>query len=672
MAMANRLSESTSPYLRQHQDNPVDWYEWGDEAFAAAQSRDVPILLSVGYSACHWCHVMAHESFEDAETAAQMNAQFVSVKVDREERPDVDRIYMDAVQTMTGRGGWPMTVFLTPDGRPFYAGTYFPKVDQHGHPAFARVLNGVSQAWAKDRVNVLGQADSLTEAISQTVPAGTEAPGAAAIDAALESMKPTFDWDFGGFGGAPKFPQAPNLEFLMRAGRNDEDIMRFLEMTLERMARGGIYDHVGGGFARYAVDQIWLVPHFEKMLYDNTLLARTYLRASQLFGSADLQRVAIETLEYLVRDLRHSDGGFYSAEDADSEGVEGKFYVWSRDELAALLGEDASDILGFYGVTDGGNFEGSNILTEERPWTDDVDRDRLAAVKATLLERRGQRVRPGLDDKVVTAWNGLAIRAFAEAGAVLGSQRYIDIAAECATFVLQHLRRSDGRLMRSWREGSTSVPGYSDDYAAMAVALYTLYQTTGDARWFSEAEQLVDGMIELFVDDESGGFFATATDTEPLITRPKNVMDNPTPSENSLAAEALMMRVALSGDPTARDLLYRIFAMASSYMEKYPSAVGYLLAIRHSSLVGPVEVAITGDGDDLFGVVWERFRPSVVLAREGPDSAIVPLLEGRIPGASATAYVCRDFLCDLPVHTSEELRRQLDVATDVWRKLGES
>ncbi|NNF64427.1 MAG: thioredoxin domain-containing protein [Acidimicrobiia bacterium] len=671
--MANRLSQSTSPYLRQHQDNPVDWYEWGDEAFAAARLRDVPILLSVGYSACHWCHVMAHESFEDDEVAAQMNAQFVNVKVDREERPDVDRIYMDAVQAMTGRGGWPMTVFLTPDGRPFYAGTYFPKNDMHGHPAFQRVLAGVSQAWAKDRENVLEQADSLTEAISRTVQPGTEAPSFESLRSALESMAASFDWEYGGFGGAPKFPQAPNLEFLLRAASAGSEAHKFVELTLERMARGGIYDHVGGGFARYAVDRIWLVPHFEKMLYDNALLARTYLRASQVFGSDDLRRISIETMNYLVRDLRHPDGGFFSAEDADSEGVEGKFYVWSRDEVEDVLGEEAADVVSFYGVSDEGNFEGANILNEVHPWEKPVDRDALSAHQAALLERRAQRIRPSLDDKVVTAWNGLAIRAFAEAGAVLDSQRHLDVAVECAEFVLSNLRRADGRLMRSWREGTTSVPGFCDDYAAMAVALYTLYQATGTTRWFVEAERLMDEMIALFADSDEGGFFATATDTEALITRPKNVMDNPTPSENSLAAEALFMRLALTGDQDSRNRLEAIFTMAARYVEQYPSAVGHLLAVRHASIVGPLEVAVTGDDQDaLADVVWERFRPHVVLARADEGSAVIPLLDGRTGSAASTAYVCRDFVCELPVHTAADLRNQLDASTDVGRSFVES
>ncbi|MBT8206776.1 MAG: thioredoxin domain-containing protein, partial [Acidimicrobiia bacterium] len=418
---------------------------------------------------------------------------------------------------------------------------------------------------------------------------------------------------------------------------------------------------------------IWLVPHFEKMLYDNALLARTYLRASQVFGSDDLKRVAIETMNYLVRDLRHPDGGFFSAEDADSEGVEGKFYVWSRDEVEDVLGEEAADVVSFYGVSDEGNFEGANILNEVNPWEKPVDRDALSAHQAALLERRAQRIRPSLDDKVVTAWNGLAIRAFAEAGAVLDSQRHLDVAVECAEFVLSNLRRADGRLMRSWREGTTSVPGFCDDYAAMAVALYTLYQATGTTRWFVEAERLMDEMIALFADSDEGGFFATATDTEALITRPKNVMDNPTPSENSLAAEALFMRLALTGDQDSRDRLEAIFTMAARYVEQYPSAVGHLLAVRHASIVGPLEVAVTGDDQDaLADVVWERFRPHVVLAQADEGSAVIPLFDGRTGSAASTAYVCRDFVCELPVHTAADLRNQLDASTDVGRSFVES
>ncbi len=673
--MPNRLARATSPYLLQHQDNPVDWYEWGDEANAAARARDVPILLSVGYSACHWCHVMAHESFEDPETAAFMNGHFVNVKVDREERPDIDRIYMDAVQATTGRGGWPMTVFLTPDGRPFFAGTYYPKVPSHGMPSFRDVLEGVTAAWTDRRDDLDGEADRISAAIRVTAPAVTELPDLEFLDRAVADLARTFDPEWGGFGGAPKFPQPSTLELLMRyaalfperAGAGDA--LAMIETTLERMARGGIYDQIGGGFARYSVDRFWLIPHFEKMLYDNALLARTYLRVAQLTGREDFTRIAIETLDYLVEDMADPIGGLHSAEDADTQGIEGGYSVWTWDELGDVLGSDRELAAQIYGASPPGNYEGANVLhlpgtaagTEPPSGLSDGD---LAAAKTRidrlLLERRETRVKPGRDDKIVTAWNGLALRTLAEAGAVLDVAAYRDAAVRIATF-LTEVADTDGTLHRSWRRGRLGGAGFSDDYAATALGLYTLYETTGDQRWFDRAEDITRRMIELFADG-ADGFFATVADSG-LIARPKNLFDSPTPSDNALAAEALLMHAALTGAGESMRLLEGAVRAASASAERHPAFAGYSLAVWATVLAGIKEVAIVGSepgAGSLSDVVWQQFRPEVALAVGDGSPTSVPLLEGRDRGNEARAYVCRDFVCALPVETPEALRVQLD------------
>ncbi len=673
--MPNRLANSTSPYLIQHSDNPVDWHEWGDEALSAAASKDLPIFLSVGYSACHWCHVMAHESFEDADTAAYMNENFISIKVDREERPDIDRIYMDAVQAMTGQGGWPMSVFLTPDGRPIMAGTYFPPNDHPQRPSFRRVMEAVTDAWESRREEVDHQAEKLTAVVQRLVPAAEEPPHHDAALAGVDSLIDNFDESFGGFGGAPKFPQAPNLEALLRvlaqdpAGPRSEVLRHVLTTTLDRMAAGGIYDHLGGGFARYAVDRIWLVPHFEKMLYDNALLARTYLRAWQLLGKDRYRKVAIETLDYLLRDMRDEGGGLHSAEDADSEGEEGKFYVWSAAEFMSLLRDDAGPMARLYGVTDGGNFEGSNILNIA------VDPQQVAAeaglsveewnalrtrADATLLAAREQRVRPGRDDKVITAWNGLALRAFAEAGIILGSDRYLDAAADIARFCLTRLTGPAGRLLRSVRNGQGTVPGFCEDYGALAVGLLTMYQATGDAEWFEAGQSITVDMVDLFSDGGAPGFFATGRDAEALIARPKNYMDNPTPSDNSLAAEALQMLHALTGAAGLRSHVDGILIAAGALIEQHPSAVGHLIGVL--AVDQPNEVAVVGAAAQrraLTNVVWETFRPGVVIAAGEPGKTSIPLLADRGAGDRGLAYVCHGFVCNLPVATPDELRAQL-------------
>ncbi len=672
--MSNRLANETSPYLLQHQNNPVDWYPWGEEAREQARLDDKPILLSVGYSACHWCHVMAHESFEDPDTARLMNDLFVNVKVDREERPDVDAIYMEAVQRLTGRGGWPMTVFLTPDGEPFYAGTYFPKDDRPGLPSFSRIMLAVTDAWQNRRADVQTQADRMVATISQKLPAAAELPDDAALIEAVAVLRSFFDHEHGGFGGAPKFPQEPVIEFLLRVANQPwaEGALDMARATLMKMARGGIFDHVGGGFARYAVDQTWLIPHFEKMLYTNAQLARLYLRAWQLTDEPRFRSVAVDTLEYMIRDLWQSGGGFAAAEDADSEGVEGKFYVWSEAEFGSIVGDDHAGLAGaYFGVTSQGNFEGANHLYEARSLEQvaaefGVTVDRVAgavgAARTKLREVRDRRVRPGLDDKVVTSWNGLAIRALAEAGGVLNDNRWLDYAAQTARFLLDHNRDDSGRLLRSWGKGRAGRPGFSEDYAALAVGLFTLYQATGDVEWYRQAMVLVEQLVDLFADPD-GGFFTTGSDAEPLVTRPKDQYDSPHPSANSMAAEALLMASLYTGDGELRSRAESTIRAGGRLIEGAPTGVGHLLAVLSSLLLPPREVAIVGpDADRLARVVWERFRPDVALAvdRSGDGTAGVPLLTDRRGNGGTRAFVCRDFMCELPVSDPEALRHQLD------------
>jgi uncharacterized protein YyaL (SSP411 family) len=653
----NRLAHATSPYLLQHKDNPVDWHEWGEEAFAEARARDVPVLLSVGYSACHWCHVMAHESFEDSETAEEMNRLYVNVKVDREERPDVDSIYMDAVQTMTGRGGWPMTVWLTPDGRPFYAGTYFPDTDRHGMPAFRTVMRAVSDAWENRRDEVTGQSERLMEAISRTIPAADDLPDAETLAKAYESLAASFDPVNGGFGSAPKFPQEPDLDFLLRA-RDEEWAPRagqMVRVTLSEMAAGGIHDHIGGGFARYSVDAQWLVPHFEKMLYDNAQLARLYLWVGIELNEPELILVARSTIAYMLTQLRHPDGGFYSAEDADSEGVEGKFYVWTVGQMEEALGpEDGAEGARFFGATPHGNFEGSNILYRptSEPWT-----DRIEAIRGRLLAARSERVRPGLDDKVVASWNGLAIRALAEAGAALDEETYLEAAAVTARFVLDHMM--DGPLLyRSWREGRTGAHGFLEDYASMAVGLFALYAATGEEEWYAAARDLTSGLHGRFGDPD-GGFFDTSIEGETLIKRPKSQTDNPLPSGNALAAEALLLLSSYTGDLGFRELAIATLRSAGLLMDRYPSMVGHHLGVLHS-LLDSRELAIVGaQWPELARVFWSGYRPNVALAASHHDKGQIPLLEGRMKEGMTLAYVCQNHVCALPTADPAQLAGQL-------------
>ncbi len=651
--MPNRLAQSTSPYLLQHQDNPVDWWEWSDEAFEEAARRDIPVLLSVGYSACHWCHVMAHESFEDPDTAAEMNRMFVNVKVDREERPDVDSIYMEAVQAMTGRGGWPMTVWLTPDRRPFFAGTYFPKEPHHGMASFRQVMSAVAGAWTNNRSDVLDQADKLVEAISGDIADG-DVPDGPTLRTAASGIVSQFDATFGGFGQAPKFPQQPVLEFLLRWRAVDPSVDGPLRTTLQRMADGGIHDHLAGGFARYSVDRMWLVPHFEKMLYDNTQLARIYLWAGIELEEPRFVDVARKTLDYLIADMRHDAGGFFSAEDADSEGVEGKFYVWSIDEIKEVLGDGAPAAIAYYGVTPEGNFEGENILhlAPERTAPPNLDE-----IKRRLLEHRGRRVRPGLDDKVVAAWNGLAIRALAEAGAALDDSRYLEMALSAARFIRDTMT-VDGTLMRSWKDGVHSGPGFLDDYAAVAMGMYSLYQASGEVEWFVEAERLT-GALQNF--EDPGGRLYTTTSDAGLVKRPRDITDNPLPSGNAMAAETLMTSSSLTGDLDKRDRSLAALASIGELAERYPSMIAHHLAVATSVHIGLRELAVVGaERKPMTDVFWSAFRPGVVLAQaDGPEER-VPLLDARpAVGGNATAYLCHNFVCDLPTTDPDDLAASL-------------
>ncbi|HEX6570001.1 MAG TPA: thioredoxin domain-containing protein [Acidimicrobiales bacterium] len=668
MAGRNRLADETSPYLRQHADNPVDWYPWGDDAFAAAHAGDKPILLSVGYSSCHWCHVMAHESFEDPDVAALMNDLFVNVKVDREERPDVDEIYMEAVQAMTGQGGWPMTVFLTPEGRPFFGGTYFPRARRGGMISFPELCGRIGELWRSQRPDVDAQAGQLTGALGRTalLDPGDDVPGVGALDTALRDLAAQHDAAHGGFGGAPKFPQAMSLDVLVRSlvgGTRDTDAAAraIVETSLDAMASGGIYDHLGGGFARYAVDQAWLVPHFEKMLYDQALLARVYLHAWQVTGLDRYRQVLDETVGYVLRDLRHPGGGFYSAEDADSEGEEGRFYVWTPDQVKAALDGDtdlADEVLAFYGVSPGGNFEGRTILNR-LAHRGELDRPaRIEDARRRLFAARERRVRPGLDDKVITEWNALMLGVLAEAAAVTRRADWLDAAVANGEFLVGSLRRDDGRWLRTWQaDGGPRHLAVASDHAALVDAFVRLAEATGQARWIDAARSTADALLDLFWDAERGGVFTTGTDAERLIARNKDLMDNATPGANSLAAVGLLRLAALTGDARYRNQADQILRLAGPVAARHPTAFGYLLVAVDLAANGIDEVVVAGDRPDLVEVAQRMFLPRAVLAWGEPYPS--PLWEGRAGGA---AHVCRDYACQLPATDAVALTRQLAAA----------
>ncbi len=681
--MANRLSGETSPYLLQHAHNPVDWYPWGEEALARARAEDRPILLSIGYSACHWCHVMERESFENADIARLMNDTFVNIKIDREERPDLDNIYMEAVQAMTGQGGWPMTVFLTPDGAPFYGGTYFPPADRMGMPGFPRVLRSVAEAYQRSPDAVRDSAQELRGSLGRSLMGYEEGALTPAVTAhAYQGLADAFDPTYGGFGGAPKFPQPMNYEFLLRHHyRTGEP--RALEMTrvtLDHMAHGGIYDHIGGGFHRYATDAIWLVPHFEKMLYDNALLARVYLEAYQVTGDEEYRRVVEETLDYVTREMTSPEGGFYAAQDADSEGVEGKYFVWTPREIAAVVGaDDAPLVCAYYGVTERGNFEGENILHRMIPLAD-AARDTGATpehmqtvverARPLLLAARERRVKPGRDDKILTAWNGLMLRSFADAARVLGRDDYRAVAERSADFLLTNLKTGNGRLLRTYKDGRAKIDGYLDDYAALADGLLALYALTFEPRLFAEARALAGAILARFWDEREGGFYMTSDDghTE-LISRPKELFDNAVPSGNSTAVDVLLRLAALSGDNNYAERAERTLQGLTGIVQRAPSGFGRALAAMEFALSTPTEVAIAGDpgegaADALLRVVNGAYRPTVVTAvtRPGALEAGIALLEGRdrVDGQAA-AYVCERFACRRPVTTPADLARELGI-----------
>ena len=645
--MPNRLSAETSPYLLQHQHNPVDWYPWGDEAFARAREEDKPLLVSIGYSACHWCHVMERESFEDERTAELMNDLFVCIKVDREERPDVDAIYMDAVQAMTGHGGWPLNAFITPDGLPFYAGTYFPPEPRQGMPSWPQILGGVAMAYKERRDEIVAGASQILPRLQGAAGidgrAGEVDP--AALDAAVKALRPVYDAEHGGFGRAPKFPPASVIEFLLGRGEREMSLH-----TLRAMANGGIYDQVGGGFSRYAVDREWVVPHFEKMLYDNALLARAYLHGWQVSGDALLRRVAVETLEWMLRELRQEEGAFASALDADSEGVEGKYYVWTLDEVREALGERAGEAIAYFGMTEAGNFEGANIPVRAQP-----DPPDLAELKARLYEVRERRVRPGLDDKRLTSWNALAISALAEAGAVLGREDFLDAARACAGFLLEGMRDADGRLLRTYNRGQAKLGAYLEDHAYLLEALLTLYEATFEPRWFVQARRLADETIERFGDPEHGGFFTTSSDHEKLVARRKDVEDTPIPSGASAIAFGLLRLAALTGEATYEEQALTVLRPLGEPIGRYPQAFGHLLQAAAFHVEPTREVALVGeDVGPLLEIVRSEFRPHVVLA--GGEAGEVPLLEGRTAiDGRATAYVCEHFACRAPVTEPADL-----------------
>ena len=658
-----------SPYLAQHRDNPVEWWSWSPEAFAEAARRDVPVLISVGYSACHWCHVMAHESFEDPDTGALMNSLFVNIKVDREERPDVDAVYMAAVQAMVGRGGWPMTVFALPDGRPFYAGTYFPKVSQGNHISFTTLCTTIDDLWRTRREDLVGQADEILEHISsqERVPLGQESPSLTVIDTAVASLLSQLDTVDGGFGRAPKFPQTMSIDTLLRQVRRTDDAaaLEAAVLSLDAMSSGGIYDHLGGGFSRYATDQRWLIPHFEKMLYDQALLARVYLHAWQLTGEPRHRQVLDETIEYVLRDLRHPLGGFFSAEDADSEGVEGRFYVWSHDGVRIIAGPDAEAAIEWYGITEEGNWEDTNIL--ERVVRGDLERpDTVERARAALFEARDHRVRPGLDSKVLLEWNGLMLATLAEAAAATGDRRWLDAALETASFLCNNLRDADGRWLRTWQgpvegtaaDGHAKILAYGADHGAMIDAFIRLGEASGEARWIDEAITTADALIELFWDEQDGGVFSTGSDAESLVTRPKELMDNATPGANSLAAVGLLRLAAITGDDRHRRYGEQIVAMLGEAAGRLPLAFGHLLYAVELQSLGSTEIVITGDRPDLVSAVQQRWNPGAVLVWGEPTSS--PLWEGRDEtGADGRAYVCHDRACGLPADDVETLITQL-------------
>jgi len=685
----NRLAGETSPYLLQHQDNPVDWYPWGEEALQRARQEDRPIFLSIGYSACHWCHVMEHESFENEEIAGLLNERFVCIKVDREERPDLDQIYMQAVQMMTGHGGWPMSIFLTPELKPFYGGTYWPPHAQRGMPGFDQIVQAVDEAWKNRREQALEGSQELARRIVENSAAAGPAPlPEDVLASAAANLEGAFDFKNGGFGGAPKFPHPMDLQVLLRywAKQPRDGVMQMVRLTLDRMAAGGIYDHLGGGFARYSVDARWLVPHFEKMLYDNALLLSAYLEGFVATGEADYARVARETADYVLRDMTDPGGGFYSTEDADSEGEEGKFYVWTPDELRDVLGPQAAETFAHvYDVSEEGNFEGRNILNLSKTipqcaqllGRDETElRDELADSRAKLLAARNRRVRPGRDDKVLVSWNGLMIDGLSRAANVLDEPRYRDAARAAADFLLRELRTGEGRLLHTWRRGTAKLPAYLDDYAALANALVSVYETTFDESYIDEAVGLADQMLLHFADPDGAGFFYTADDHEALIARTKDLFDSSVPSASALAATALSRLGMLCGRREYLDAAETTIQSAAIIIKRAPTAAGQML-LAADMLQGPTpQIAILTEPDHpstvaALAALRRHFIPNKVLAVRGTSTEtrtpyLDPLFDGKQLGdRSPTVFICRDFACQSPV-------TGLEAAEAAWQELSAS
>ena len=679
--MPNRLANENSPYLLQHSENPVDWFPWGQDALKKAKNENKPIFLSIGYAACHWCHVMEHESFEDESTAAIMNEHFINIKVDREERPDLDSIYMTATQAMTGSGGWPMSVFLTPGLQPFYAGTYFPPVRRYNMPSFREILQALAHAWETEPEKAIDSAQRIIAHIqSQTSLSRYElALKPEHLDTAVKFLLEGYDWGNGGWGEAPKFPQPMAVEFLLRRHiAGNSEALNPAVHALHAMARGGMYDVVGGGFSRYSVDNFWRVPHFEKMLYDNAQLARAYLHGWQVTGKPKFKRIVVETLDFTAREMTHPDGGFYSSLDADSEGEEGKFYIWEAGDIKSILVDDYDFFQTAYGITERGNWEGKTVLqraVDDKTLsarfeleTKDVSA-KLAGCHAKLLAVRNERIRPGTDDKVLTAWNGLMLTTVAEAARAFDGtdegKRYADMATRSGEFLLTELR-PDGRLRRSWREGRVTEEVFLEDYAALILGLLELYQTDFDNHWFASALELADEMIERFIDPE-GGFFDTPADGESLVIRPKDSQDNATPSGNALACEALLKLGAFTDSGTYRDLAESALKMIAEAAVRYPTAFGRWLSAADVALGSLKQIAILGNASDrnyieLLRMIRSAYRPNVVVAASPfpPDKEAPNLLTDRpLVDGKPSVYVCEGFVCKQPVNTVEALQQQL-------------
>ena len=678
----NQLVNETSPYLLQHAHNPVNWRPWGDEALQVAKDEDKPIFLSIGYSACHWCHVMEHESFENEKIAALINRDFIAIKVDREERPDLDAIYMDAVQMMTGSGGWPLSVFLTPDLKPFYGGTYFPPTDMQGRPGFGTVLTQISSAWKTRRKEIEHSADSLTQAVRVSAKGNDSDDTVVATveltKKAVDQWKQSFDPKWGGFGSAPKFPSTGAIAVLLREYNRsgDDSVANIIKVSLDRMAYGGMYDQLGGGFHRYSVDKEWLVPHFEKMLYDNALLSSVYLEAYQLLGDPQYRRVAVDIFDYVIREMSDKAGGFHSTEDADSEGEEGVFYVWNKAEIIELLGgQEAALFNSYYGVTDRGNFEGKNILNVIIPLDEFAKKQkialselsrRLAASRAILLKERDGRVHPAKDDKVLASWNGMMISSLARGYQVLGDERFLVAAERAADFIISDMM-SDGELLHTYRAGQAKVGGFLDDYAQAIAAMLDMYESTFDVKWINSALLLSDKMIELFSDDKAGGFYLSSVRHKHLLARTKPVRDSSVPSGNAVAALSLFRLSELTGRMEYRAVAYKTVAVSLGLQSKYPSSFAYMLLARGFVESDPFEIAVIGsresvDTVELLANIRGGFMPYKVVSLLDPGQSqknevtLLPLLANRnMVDGKATVYLCRNFTCKKPVTDVEEL-----------------